>query len=87
LIKRLKGKMNSTTLFAVPVNDKLPWMIVDTVPKKYIEDKFKDRNPSHRYYIADFNEWKTTNKRAKCTILDHVGEAGNLEAESIRILR
>jgi len=74
-------------LFAMPVDQKLPWQIVDSTPKEFTQDKLKDRNPAHRYYMVQFKEWLTTQKRAHCKILECIGEAGNLEAESLRILK
>jgi len=47
-------------IFAVPVNDRLPWFIVEKAPDEFVEDKRKGRNPSHRYYIVKYNDWKTT---------------------------
>ena len=47
-------------IFAVPVNDRLPWFIVEKAPQEFLEDKKKERNPSHRYYIVMYNDWKTT---------------------------
>jgi hypothetical protein len=33
------GEQSKSLVFAVPVNEKLPWFIVESVPKEFIEDK------------------------------------------------
>ena len=49
------GKKNmDTVLFAAPVNQKLSWLIVDKVPPEFTQDKFRDKNPSHRYYMVEY---------------------------------
>ena len=73
-------------MFAVPVNSKLPYMITDQHPEQYKADLKNGRNPSHRYYLAEVGEWAVNMKRPTCKIIDSIGEAGNLEAESLRIL-
>ena len=74
-------------LFAVSVNDKLPWFIIEDTPAEFTADKFKDRNPSNRYYMTEYIEWKTDQKRAHCKVVECIGETGNLEAECLRILK
>ena len=74
-------------IFAVPINDKLPWFIVSTPPPEFIADKDRERHPSHRYYVIKYQDWKTTQKRPHCDVVESIGEAGNLKAESIRLLR
>jgi exoribonuclease R len=32
-------------------------------------------------------DWKTTYKRPYCNLVETIGEAGNLEAESLRLLK
>ena len=41
-------------LFAVSVNDKLPWFIIEDTPAEFTAYKFKDRNPSNRYYMTEY---------------------------------
>ena len=52
-----------------------------------MQDKFKERNPSNRYYIARIEDWKTTEKRPTAEITECIGETGNLVAETLRILK
>jgi len=37
--------------------------------------------------MIEYSEWKTTQKRAYCKVTESIGEAGNLQAESLRILK
>ena len=73
-------------VFAVPLNEKLPWFIVTDTPAEYIADKHADRNPRNRYYVISFEDWRTTQRRPHCKVTRSIGEAGNLRAESMRIL-
>ena len=56
----MKHDDKESLVFAVPVNDRLPWFIVEKPPDEFIEDKKNERNPSHRYYIVKYQDWKTT---------------------------
>ena len=74
-------------IFAVPINNKLPWFIVTEAPPDYIKDKKLGKNPYHRYYSVQYLDWRINQKRPHCQVIESIGEAGNLEAESFRILR
>jgi len=74
-------------IFAVPVSKKLPWMSLANIPPELIEDLKNQRKPQNRYYIAKFESWNVGFIRPVCRIISNVGEAGNLEAESLRILK
>lgn len=52
-----------------------------------MQDKLKEKNPSNRYYMARIDDWKTTEKRPTAVITECIGEAGNLAAETLRILK
>ena len=52
-----------------------------------IDDLKNDKRPQNRYYIAKFESWNVGFIRPVCRIISNVGEAGNLEAESLRILK
>lgn len=45
------------------------------------------KRPEHRYYIAKIESWNSNEMRPTCKILQSIGEAGNLDAESLRILK
>lgn len=62
-------------------------MNMSEVPKEYLEDIKNGKKPSQRYYIAKYLKWDTTDLRPSCQIIRSIGEAGNLEAESLRILK
>lgn len=71
----------------MPVNAKLPWMQLDELPAEYLEDVRLKNKINKRYYIARYTEWKEFSKKPSCKIVECIGEAGNLEAESMRLLR
>jgi hypothetical protein len=52
-----------------------------------IQDVENGKKPQNRYYIAKFDSWNVGFIRPLCKIVDHIGEAGNLQAESLRILK
>ena len=54
------SEQSKSLIFAVPVNDKLPWFIVSMVPKEFNDDKSRERNPSHRYYVVRYDDWAVT---------------------------
>jgi exoribonuclease R len=72
---------------AVPVNTKLPWFNIKQAPAEYHSDIKEGRNIKHRYYVFKFSEWTKNYKKPLCVITESIGEAGNLEAESMRLLR
>lgn len=72
---------------AVPVNTKLPWFNIKQAPAEYHSDIKEGRNIKHRYYVFKFSEWTKNYKKPLCEITESIGEAGNLEAESMRLLR
>mmetsp|Transcript_19524 Transcript_19524/g.30002 ORF Transcript_19524/g.30002 Transcript_19524/m.30002 type:complete len:347 (+) Transcript_19524:3159-4199(+) len=78
---------NQNQLYAAPLNPKMPWFVVDQEPADFTADKKEQRNPSHRYYIIKFGEWQPNQKRPQSTVIESIGEAGNLEAESLRLLK
>lgn len=57
--KKEQGNLAKTRVFAVPINEKMPWMIVEELPLQFNQDKFSNRNPSHRYYMVEIGEWTT----------------------------
>ena len=73
--------------YAVPVNAKLPWHLLTAVPPEVEEDKKAEKKVGHRYYIAKFTEWTAFRGKPTCKITESIGEAGNLDAESMRLLR
>jgi len=78
--------MNSG-IYAVPVSKKLPWMNLTNIPPEFIDDIKNQRKPQNRYYIARFESWNVGFIRPVCKITGYVGEAGDLNAESLRILK
>lgn len=80
-------EQGQSIIFAVPINNKLPWFIVTEAPPEYIQDKKQGKNPYHRYYSVQYLDWRINQKRPHCQVIESIGEAGNLEAESFRILR
>jgi hypothetical protein len=45
------------------------------------------RNVKDRYYLIKIKEWNLKDLRPVCEIVSCIGEAGNLEAESLRLLK
>ena len=74
-------------IYAVPISKKLPWMSMSNVPPELISDLQEGKKPQNRYYIAKFESWNVGFIRPVCKIVQHIGEAGNLAAESLRILK
>ena len=74
-------------IYAVPISKKLPWMSISNVPQELIDDVQAGKKPQNRYYIAKFESWNVGFIRPICQIIHHIGEAGNLQAESLRILK
>jgi len=74
-------------VYLVPVNQKLPWLQPSEIPQEYYEDMNAEKKPSQRYYIAKINGWSALQKRPECTVTESIGEAGNLDAESMRLLK
>lgn len=88
--KKSKSKNDAESdksVFAVPVNNKLPWFNIKEIPDEYYKDIEEGRKIQHRYYVFKFSEWAKQYKKPLCKITESIGEAGNLEAESMRLLR
>lgn len=73
-------------LVAKPVSTRLPWFNMPSIPKELLEDMQNHKSISQRYYVAKIGEWSAFEGRPPCTIKKSIGEAGNLEAETYRIL-
>ena len=71
----------------MPVNTKLPWCELAAIPPEVEEDREAEKKIGHRYYIVKFKEWKWSQRRPVCEVVESIGEAGNLDAESMRLLR
>ena len=69
-----------------PLNQKLPWFKPSKVPDEYHQDIENGKKPSQRYYIVKIKGWRETENQPDCEIIESIGEAGNLNAESMRIL-
>ena len=80
----MSGKLG---IYAVPVNSKLPYMILKNLPEDYVRDIQEGKNPQHRYYIGKIECWNEGFNRPLFRIDQSIGEAGNLGAESLRILK
>ena len=83
------GKQNQKVvgIYAIPVSQKLPWMQICTIPDEFLKDLRQKKNLANRYYLAKISEWHKNDLRPTCQILSSIGEAGDLEAESMRLLR
>jgi len=62
-------------------------MAIMNVPKELVDDLKAKKKPNQRYYLAKMKQWKSSAIRPACNILQSIGEAGNLDAESLRILK
>ena len=57
------------------------------MPKEYEQDIANGKKPSQRYYIVKFVEWREDRPKPRCRVISSIGEAGNLDAESMRLLK
>lgn len=57
------------------------------IPSELLEDIKLKKKMSQRYYIVKMSAWKAHTTRPLCNVLSSIGEAGNLDAESLRILK
>lgn len=71
----------------MPISKKLPWMTLTNIPPELISDIQQGKKPKDRYYLAKFESWNVGFIRPMCKITDNIGEAGDLKAESLRILK
>lgn len=85
--KRNQQQQAEEVVLAAPVNQKLPWMDLEAIPAEFGQDREEGKKPGRRYYIAKLTEWREDQRRPVCKITECIGEAGNLEAESMRLLR
>jgi len=74
-------------LYVVPVNPKLPWAALDKIPKEVQEEIKADKGVSQKYYIGKYKEWTRYQKKPIFEVISCIGEAGNIDAESMRILK
>lgn len=89
ILKELRAKSSKAlqNVCAAPISKKLPWMNINMVPQEFLLDLQNKKKPNQRYYLMKFLEWESHQFRPLCTIIRHIGEAGNLEAESLRLLK
>ena len=80
----MAGKLS---IYAVPVNAKLPYMMIKSLPEEFVNDLRDKKNPQHRYYLGHIECWNEGFNRPLFRIESSIGEAGNLDAESLRILK
>jgi exoribonuclease R len=76
---KIQSKKSKAEVYAIPVNPKLPWGTIDKIPDEF--------NAKECYFTAQFKEWTKFQKKPVLTITSCIGEAGNLEAESMRLLK
>lgn len=86
-MSKKRNNASSSGIYAVPVSKKLPWMTILNIPDEFMEDARNKKKPQHRYYIAKIENWSAGYMRPICRIISSIGEAGNLDAESLRILK
>ena len=83
-----KKKVATTSgIFALPVSKKLPWMTISGIPDEFMKDIAEGKKPENRYYLVKMENWSASFIKPMCKVLSSIGEAGNLEAESLRILK
>jgi DIS3-like exonuclease 2 len=70
-----------------PTLKKLPWSTLQEWPAFLIEDMKKGESPDKKYYEIQFLKWSSTYNKPECKIVKCLGEAGNIDAESARILK
>ena len=74
-------------VLAQPINGRLPLFQVNKVPEELLKDRRMQRDVSHRYYFLEHRDWQTNQRRPLCEIIECIGEGGNLQAETLRLLR
>ena len=47
-------------IMAIPVNSKLPWMELSSVPEEMRQDEEDGKKIGNRYYVTKFTEWSET---------------------------
>lgn len=62
-------------------------MALQNIPTELVQDIQNKKKLNQRYYIVKFNAWRTFAIRPVCDVISSIGEAGNLDAESLRILK
>jgi len=46
-----------------------------------------NKSVKNRYYMIKGTEWNVKDRRPVCKVIECIGEAGNLAAESLRLLK
>jgi exoribonuclease R len=86
-MKNTKMNQGNLGIYAIPVSKKLPWMALKSIPDDILEKIDESSRNKQHYYMAKIIAWKPHCLRPVCKITQSIGEAGNLEAESLRLLK
>ena len=82
--RKLLKSHSLVPLFAVPVDPRLPWIQLKSIPDDFIQDLRQRKNVTTRYYLASL---QSESSGLSCTITSSFGVIGNLDTETARILR
>lgn len=79
--------MKKYKALAVPINKRLKWAILDTLPEEFWEDILKGDDPCKRYYLCQYVSWKPWSFNPYAVMKSTLGSAGDIGAETMRILK
>lgn len=79
---------NRRFIQARPISESQWFNIQDAdIPQSYYTDEKEGKDPSARYYMVKFKEWRKNDKSPSGVIVQEIGMAGNLEQETVRLLK
>lgn len=71
----------------MPINKKLKWAFIETLPEEFWIDVASGADPCKRYYLCRYTCWKPWMNNPNAVMLKTLGSAGDIEAETLRILK
>lgn len=79
--------LKNSKILAVPINKRLKWAIIDKLPEDFWKDLIDANDPCKRYYLCKLKNWMPWNQKPNTIIKSSLGNAGDINAETMRILK
>lgn len=79
--------LKANKILAIPINKRLKWSLIESLPHEFWDDLLNAHDPCKRYYLCKLTEWKNYSNKPKAKIISSLGNAGDIDAETMRILK
>ena len=85
--ENISGFLKEHKALWMPINKRLKWAFIDSLPEEFWIDVLNGVDPCKRYFLWKYISWKPWMANPSAVMIKTLGSAGDIEAETLRILK